>query len=192
MFLILILGLVIADADLGRYNNLSPAWGLNVASLFDSDAVESLTSEQYENLRKEPTIAFIYHPSCGDSRRAAPEFQNFAESFEAKNLKMRIIEINVSEEEARDPPAEGKTRGLLKQQIGRIDHVPQIAFYDKGKKVFLPSDWRRDYYGYDMKSVLNFAENPISVKESESYVSVWLPILIVGGMVALTAFGVEF
>ena len=82
-------------------------------------------------MRDEPTVAFIYHPDCGNSKNAAPAFLDFAESTEVQSLRVRIIEINVSDETNR---AEGNSAtgdvGLLHTMIGQVDAVPELVFYD--------------------------------------------------------------
>ena len=66
--------------------------------------VQRLSGNEYNSISYRPTIAFVYHPDCGDSQSAAPQFNDFAKAAISQELNLRVIEINVSEEDARDQP----------------------------------------------------------------------------------------
>lgn len=77
---------------------------------------------------------------------------------EAQDLGMRIIEINVSEEIAREEPLEGARDGFLKDGIGCIESVPKIVFYyNDGEAIPLESNRRQMYYGYGVDRIMEFA-----------------------------------
>ena len=45
---------------------------------------------------------------------------------------------------------------MLKSPIGRIDHIPQIIYYNATEVVYMESNSYQRYYGYSYNAIMKF------------------------------------
>ena len=73
-------------------------------------------------------------------------------------MALRTVEINVSKELVRDPQEPGHLVGKLKESIGNVRTVPQIAFYNEGEVTFFRINSGEPFSGRSSSNILKWTE----------------------------------